>query len=1038
MRLFNLIILLFVVNTFSIGQNQFYIPLRITDSLRVGSGSIWYGVHPSASYCIPDTVTFTDGKIFREQEEPPPPPSQIFDIRFVNLNFGADTCLGQGVIADIRKYTNPNQIDTFSIRLQLGSGIRPFIFSWPAGLNAICDSMKLYEEISGFTFFNVNMLTTTRFRLTLNLNSAKIIKYGAKSAPQTAPVATPLYRPGNGTINVFAKPVMFEWDGAYGALQYFLEIASDTNFINIVRIDTINISTQTPFNTGTAISIDLNYQTKYFWRVRSKNNFGISPYSVIYSFTTAMPVVPPPPKLVYPDSGLGNVIKSPLLRWRVTDRADRYHLIVATDTGFTPSAIVLNDSTIVDTSKQLVNLKGGARYFWKVRARNISGYGAYSSRFFFTTILPVPPTPSLLAPANNDTALAINPTLSWSVSEDAELYHLQVATDQGFNTIVINDSTITTTSKQINLNNFTIYYWRVKAKNATGSSNFSSIWQFKTIIAIPTKPVLFNPANNDTNVSLTPTLFWNSVPYAATYELNVASDQNFNTIIYSNSNLTSTSQQIPTLISDRIYYWRVRASNYAGTSLFSDVWNFKTILIPPEGVLLSSPANNSDNIIVNPTLRWNASDRAVKYHYQVDSVSIFNFPLFEDSNYTGLSKTIGTLESGKKYYWRVRGWNRAGYGNYSEIWNFTTVPYPKPGISNLKYPPNGAPNISLNPTLKWDSSEYAEVYILEVSRDSLFTIANRVLLDTNISVRERKVGPLNQTTRYFWRVRAKNKAGVGLNSEVWNFRTYGDQPASWVTPFVVLETGLARDTLRFGVHPEATYGIDVSLGEYELPQVEPGTFDVRWVSPPRRPGILGEGTRLNLTPFLNFTQIDTYRVKFQTGVGTYPLTIRWSSPFIYNICDSMEIRDEIGGYTVRVRMDLASSTVINNDAVKSLVIIKWGARPLGIKVENTDIPKAFALYPNYPNPFNPSTRIKFSILKETRAVLTVYNMLGEKITTLTDNYFFPGTYIVDWNATDDKFNLLTSGVYFIRMSTESSVEGQEKNFTATQKMLLMK
>lgn len=1030
MRLFSIIILLFVMNTISIGQTQFYVPLRITDSLRVGSGSIWYGVHPNASYCIPDTVTFTDGKIFREQEEPPPPPSAIYDIRFVNNSFGPDTCLGQGVAADIRKYTNPNQIDTFNIRLQLGSGIRPFIFSWPAGLNAVCDSMKLFEEISGLTFFNANMLTSTRYRLTLPLNSARIIKYGAKPAPATPPVATPLYRPGNGTINVFAKPVLFEWDGAYGALQYFLEIASDTNFSNIVRIDTVNITTQAPFNPGTAIAKDLNYQTKYFWRVRSKNNYGISPYSVIYSFTTAMPVVPPAPKLVYPDSGLGNVSKSPLMKWRITDRADRYHFIVATDTGFTPSNIVFNDSTNVDTSKQIGPLKGGTVYYWKVRARNISGYGAYSSRFFFTTILPVPPIPTLLSPANNDTALAINPTLSWSVSEDAQFYHLQVATDENFNTIVTQDSTITANLKQVSLNNFTTYYWRVKAKNATGSSSFSSVWQFKTIIAIPAKPVLSIPANNDTNITLTPTLVWNALQYAATYELNVASDQNFTTIVYTISNLNSTSQQVTALESDKIFYWRVRATNYAGTGLYSDVWNFKTVLTPPEKVTLISPLNNAIDIIANPTIQWSSAIRGVRYHYQVDTIITFPDPLFEDSSYAGLSKQIGPLDLDKKYYWRVRSWNRTGYGVYSDIYNFITVGLPKPAIPELREPRNLAPNISLNPTLQWDVALNADVYFLEVARDSIFSLANRVLLDTTVTTIERKIGLLSEKTKYFWRVKAKNKAGMSEWSIGWSFRTYGDEPANWLTSFVVFETGIARDTIRFGVHPNATHGIDNSLGEYMLPPVEPGYFDARWVSPPRRAGILGEGLRLNYLPFTNFTQIDTYKVSFQTGTGSYPVTIRWNNLFFKNVCDSIKLRDEIGGFTVNIRMDIDNSVQITNEAVKTLLLTKWGARPLNVKIESNKIPDDFVLYQNYPNPFNPTTNIRFSIKSSSRASLTIYNALGEYITTLTDNFFIPGIYSIDWDATDLNKQNVPSGVYFVRMNSEK--------YSAVQKMIYLR
>ncbi|MBK8981849.1 MAG: T9SS type A sorting domain-containing protein [Ignavibacteria bacterium] len=89
------------------------------------------------------------------------------------------------------------------------------------------------------------------------------------------------------------------------------------------------------------------------------------------------------------------------------------------------------------------------------------------------------------------------------------------------------------------------------------------------------------------------------------------------------------------------------------------------------------------------------------------------------------------------------------------------------------------------------------------------------------------------------------------------------------------------------------------------------------------------------------------------------------------------------------------------------------------------LPEKFNLYNNYPNPFNPSTNIKFDIIKNDRVLLSVYNMLGEKVATLVDQNLTPGSYNVDFNASS-----LSSGMYFYRLETQE--------FSETKRMALVK
>lgn len=95
-------------------------------------------------------------------------------------------------------------------------------------------------------------------------------------------------------------------------------------------------------------------------------------------------------------------------------------------------------------------------------------------------------------------------------------------------------------------------------------------------------------------------------------------------------------------------------------------------------------------------------------------------------------------------------------------------------------------------------------------------------------------------------------------------------------------------------------------------------------------------------------------------------------------------------------------------------------------VEQIDgTPGRFALSANYPNPFNPSTKINFSIPKSSAVRLTVHNILGQEVATLVDGYQNAGSYTVDFTPTN-----LASGVYFYKI--------QAGTYTDTKKMVLMK
>jgi hypothetical protein len=101
-----------------------------------------------------------------------------------------------------------------------------------------------------------------------------------------------------------------------------------------------------------------------------------------------------------------------------------------------------------------------------------------------------------------------------------------------------------------------------------------------------------------------------------------------------------------------------------------------------------------------------------------------------------------------------------------------------------------------------------------------------------------------------------------------------------------------------------------------------------------------------------------------------------------------------------------------------------------VDVGNSDLPEKFALNQNYPNPFNPTTVIRFALPEDSWVRVEVFNILGQKITTLVDEYLTAGYKETGWDGTDSKGTAVASGIYFYKINA--------RNFTDIKKMVLLK
>jgi hypothetical protein len=106
--------------------------------------------------------------------------------------------------------------------------------------------------------------------------------------------------------------------------------------------------------------------------------------------------------------------------------------------------------------------------------------------------------------------------------------------------------------------------------------------------------------------------------------------------------------------------------------------------------------------------------------------------------------------------------------------------------------------------------------------------------------------------------------------------------------------------------------------------------------------------------------------------------------------------------------------------------------PVGID-ELPIVVNDYQLYQNYPNPFNPTTTIRYNIPKSGVVILKVYDILGQQVKTLLNQFRPVGEYEINFNASN-----LASGVYIYRIQVSDPSSSSGQGFTASKKLMLLK
>jgi hypothetical protein len=221
--------------------------------------------------------------------------------------------------------------------------------------------------------------------------------------------------------------------------------------------------------------------------------------------------------------------------------------------------------------------------------------------------------------------------------------------------------------------------------------------------------------------------------------------------------------------------------------------------------------------------------------------------------------------------------------------------------------------------------------------------------------------------------------------------------------------------LIIGVDPEATEGIDTALSESELPPPPPSEiFDARLELPTGVPSNVDirNGDE-------SFSEEIEYHIKWQLGENSEAFTLSWFLP--ENL--TLTLRDPFGGNVVNATFDPGESsyTVSNEELTQLNIIIQENVTD--INNENSQL--TYSLNQNFPNPFNPSTKIEFELKEASDVNLKVYNLVGKLVNTIVERRLSAGRHQYTFDASN-----LSSGIYLYKL--------QADGFESVKKMTLIK
>jgi hypothetical protein len=294
--------------------------------------------------------------------------------------------------------------------------------------------------------------------------------------------------------------------------------------------------------------------------------------------------------------------------------------------------------------------------------------------------------PVLIAPIDSSTTtfdeappLGI-PEFEWAAVSGATSYRLQVSSNIGFTTTIVNITTPNTTYTPTSSSVFSdgTWYWRVRVEAPAPIGDYTGIWSFtKQWATSDNKPTLSSPLDSATIDFYDKPLFsWNPLTGAAKYKLQIySSSGGWSNLTYSATTLVTTNQPNTKLINGT-YYWRVvpvDPGGHDGTPSeersFIASYNFVPTLLEPE---------NFANPTFTPTFSWTAVRGAEFYRLQYSTDPSFSSGVTQIDTRNISYTPTSTMPNDVNFYWRIRTHSGNSISDWTPSRSFIKKWYIKP------------------------------------------------------------------------------------------------------------------------------------------------------------------------------------------------------------------------------------------------------------------------------------------------------------------------------------------------------------------------
>lgn len=269
-----------------------------------------------------------------------------------------------------------------------------------------------------------------------------------------------------------------EWNTVNDATKYLINISDKLDFSTTVIEEEVN---------GNKFKFNSSTNKVYYWRTKALTSANKSDWSETWKFSTPIET----PVLISPvDKSVVNKTDT-ILTWNEVSGATEYQLDFSTDATFATK--ILDNKSINDDAFLISNLEFGKQYHWRVRAKVGNIFTDYSEVWSFDVVksIVLPDKVNLLSPVNGAIDLDTTQlTLTWESSNNATKYLVEVSTESNFGNLFLDENNVTNTDYKIQeLESDIKHYWRVKAFNNDGESDYSDVWTFTTIAADPNTKV---------------------------------------------------------------------------------------------------------------------------------------------------------------------------------------------------------------------------------------------------------------------------------------------------------------------------------------------------------------------------------------------------------------------------------------------------------------------------------------------------------------------------------------------------------------------